>query len=183
MSGVDRRRDCGGRATARRSCSPARVDRVSASMRRTCCSSTAGVFSLPAIGRVEQFVIRNAAPEEEGQARGEFQIADAIRACSGATPAGSCSTRNRNSGLTSTARSAISMPASKPPSLARFADRTSAGAARSASVTGRRYARRIRVDENAFGAGVFVGRALRLADEECAGGSAYRRALARRTDR
>ena len=39
---------------------------------------------------------------------------------SGATPAGSCSTRNRNCGLTSTADSAISIPASKPSVRARL---------------------------------------------------------------
>ena len=53
-------------------------ERGSASMRRTCCSSTAGVFELSRDRRVQQFVVRNAAPQEERQARRQFQIADAI---------------------------------------------------------------------------------------------------------
>ena len=60
-------------------------------------------------------------------------------------PAGSRSTRNRNSGLTSSRRSAASSPASKPPASrpARF---TGMRVATSAAVTGRRKARRMRPD-------------------------------------
>ena len=55
-----------------------RLGRESASIRRTCCSSTAGSFSLPLPASVEQLVVRNAAPEEERQTRGELEIADAV---------------------------------------------------------------------------------------------------------
>ena len=42
-------------------------------MRRTCRSSTAGSFSLPCAASVEQLVVRDAAPQEERQARREVQ--------------------------------------------------------------------------------------------------------------
>ena len=53
-------------------------ERGSASIRRTCCSSTSGLLSSPAICQVEQLVVRDAAPEEERQAGRELEIADAI---------------------------------------------------------------------------------------------------------
>ena len=45
--------------------------RGSASMRLTCCSSTAGSCSLPSLGDVQQLVVRKAAPQEERQARSQ----------------------------------------------------------------------------------------------------------------
>ena len=63
-----------------------------------------------------------------------LEIADAIDGIR-RDAAGSCSTRNRNCGLTSTADSAISMPASKPPSARVPVERERST---SASVTGRR---------------------------------------------
>ena len=54
-------------------------DRSSASIRRTCRSSTAGSCSFPRCGHVEQLVVRNAAPQEERQPRRQLEIADAIR--------------------------------------------------------------------------------------------------------
>ena len=50
----------------------------SASMRRTCCSSTAGFCSLPCAASAEQLVVGNAAPEEERQPRRQLEIAEAI---------------------------------------------------------------------------------------------------------
>jgi len=64
-------------------------------------------------------------------------------------PAGSCSTRKRNSRLTSTAVNAASMPASKLLS-ARASRNTFSSRATSASFTGRRYARRISVERICF---------------------------------
>ena len=46
----------------------------SASMRRTCASSFAGLLEFARIASAEQFVVGNAAPQEEGQARGELDI-------------------------------------------------------------------------------------------------------------
>ena len=68
-----------GRATARRSCSTSASDRGSASMRRTCCSSTPGLLEPSLAGHVDQLVVRNAAPQEERQARRQLEVADAIR--------------------------------------------------------------------------------------------------------
>ena len=53
-------------------------ERASASIRRTCCSSTSGLLSVAARGQVEQLVVRDAAPQEERQARRELEVADAI---------------------------------------------------------------------------------------------------------
>ena len=47
-------------------------------MRRTCFSYTAGSLSLPCRGEREEFFVGNAAPQEEGEARSEFEIADAV---------------------------------------------------------------------------------------------------------
>ena len=70
---------CAAAATGRRNSSPARRERGSASIRRTCRSSTAGVFSLPRARDVEQFLVRNAAPQEERQARRQLEVVEAIR--------------------------------------------------------------------------------------------------------
>ena len=48
----------------------------SASMRRTCRSSTAGCRSWPRRGDVDQLVVGDAAPQEEREARGELEIVD-----------------------------------------------------------------------------------------------------------
>ena len=84
-------------------------------MRRTCCSRTAGSRSLPSDRQVEQFIVRNAAPQEERQARSEFDVGNAIGRRPERLFAGSASMRNRKSGLTSTRSSAARMPASKFP--------------------------------------------------------------------
>ena len=52
--------------------------RGSASMRRTCCSSTAGSFSFPCAASDQQRLVRNAAPQEERQARSQRQIAELV---------------------------------------------------------------------------------------------------------
>ena len=64
-------RGCAGAATGRRSWSTSASARGSASMRRTCRSSTAGCRSSPRSASVEQLVVGNAAPEEERQPRRE----------------------------------------------------------------------------------------------------------------
>ena len=84
--------------------------RGSASMRRTCASSTFGVAQLAPNRQVEQLVVGNAAPQEERQARRQLDVGDAIGASPGFTPAGSASMRNRKSGLTSRRSSAARMP-------------------------------------------------------------------------
>ena len=101
---------------------------------------------LAALGARRAALVRNAAPEEERQPRRELEVADAIRRA-GAASGGSCSTRNRNSGLTSIRLSATLDAASNPPSTPCPAYRTRA-ARHSASVTGRRYARRARRRED-----------------------------------
>ena len=53
--------------------------RRSASMRRTCRSSTSGCDSRARDRHVQQLVVGNAAPQEERQARGQLHVADAIR--------------------------------------------------------------------------------------------------------
>ena len=49
-------------------------------MRRTCCSRTAGVLQLALARQRQQFLVRDAAPEEERQARRQLEIAEAMRA-------------------------------------------------------------------------------------------------------
>ena len=89
----------------------------SASIRRVCCSSTAGLESSSGNGEVEQRVVGNAAPQEEGQARRKFQVGQADRRRPGGRFAGTCSMRKMNCGSTSTRASARWIPISKPPSL------------------------------------------------------------------
>ncbi len=66
-------------ATARRSWSPS----IRSADRRASAAPVArappGLFNCPAAAAFEQLVVRNAAPEKERQARGQLQIADAIR--------------------------------------------------------------------------------------------------------
>ena len=66
-------------------------------------------------GDVDQFVIRDAAPDQEREARGQFQIGDAIRLAR-VQFAGSRSARMRNCGLVRIRRSPSSIPSSKLPS-------------------------------------------------------------------
>ena len=73
--------------------------RGSASIRRTCCSSTAGSSSLPWLGHLQQLVVGDAAPEKERQARRQLDVADAVDGCRAPRPRGSRSTRNTNCGL------------------------------------------------------------------------------------
>ena len=72
----------------------------------------------PRSASVEQLIVRNAAPEEERQARRQLQIADAIDR-PGRARRGVPLDPEQELGLTSMPRSAISMPASNPfrPSL------------------------------------------------------------------
>ena len=53
-------------------------ERGSRSMRRTCCSSTRRILQLAASRRVQQLVVRDAAPEEERQPRRQIEVARAI---------------------------------------------------------------------------------------------------------
>ena len=66
--------------------------------------------------RVQQLVVRNAAPQEERQPRREVEIAEAIRRRRRRRPAGSRSMRNRKLGAARIRSSPRWMPASKPPS-------------------------------------------------------------------
>ena len=104
--------DCECRATARRNSTTSalrRADRPAAGVPagRARPGPSACLF-----GQVQQLVVGNAAPQEEGEPRRQFQIADAVHAA-GRAARGSCSMRNRKSGETSIARSAFSMPKSK----------------------------------------------------------------------
>ena len=80
-------------------------ERVGARDRRASAAPAArgppAACSCPVAASVEQFVVGNAAPEEERQARRQLEIADPVYAAFGATLAGSRSMRNRKSGLTS----------------------------------------------------------------------------------
>ena len=89
-------------------------------MRRTCRSSTAGSSSSPAIASVEQFVVRNAAPEEERQPRRELEIADAIGGVRRDAGRVLFDAEQELRAHQDGAQSAISMPASKPPSARAF---------------------------------------------------------------
>ena len=66
--------------------------------------------------QVQQFIVGDAAPQEEREPRGQFDVAHAVRRSRPLRLLGSRSIRNRNSVLASTARSAISIPSSKSPS-------------------------------------------------------------------
>ena len=114
-------------------------------MRRTCCSSTGGSVQLVLAGHVDQFVVRNAAPQQEGQARGQFEIGDAVGLARTSTFAGSRSARTRNCGLVRIRRSASSMPSWKVAFAGGLPDKNPAPTPYPAAVTGRRYARRISV--------------------------------------
>ena len=86
----------------------------------------------PALGRqVEQLVVRNAAPQEEREARGELDVADAIDAPAG-NAAGSSSIRYRNRGATSRRASACWMPRLEVAGCAALLDRTSSSVSTSA---------------------------------------------------
>ena len=52
------------------------LDFGSASIRRTCFSSTAGSLSFPLRRHIQEFIVGNPAPQEERQTRCKFQIAD-----------------------------------------------------------------------------------------------------------
>ena len=65
-------------ATGRRNWSPARATSGRATCAAACCRSTAGSCSLPALASAEQLVVRNAAPQKEGQTRSQIQIVDSI---------------------------------------------------------------------------------------------------------
>ena len=93
-------------ATAPRSSSPATRDRGSASMRRTCCSSDCRILQPARDRRVEQLVVRDAAPQEERQPRRELEIADAVGDAGRQRSPGRRSMRNRNCELTSSRSSA-----------------------------------------------------------------------------
>ena len=94
-----------------------RSARGSASIRRTCCSSTAGSRQLSLPASIQQLIVGNAAPQKERQPRREFDIARADRLAPAATLAGSRSKRNRKPRIDQNARQAhIWMPVSKVPS-------------------------------------------------------------------
>ena len=73
-------------------------------------SSTAGVAQPAAFRQVEELVVRDAAPEEERQPRGQLQIGDRGTSCRARCRRGSRSMRNRNAGWASRCRSARSIP-------------------------------------------------------------------------
>ena len=88
---------CGGRATGRRNSRPALRTRGSSSMRRTCCVQHRGILQLAFFRQVQQLVVGNAAPQEEGKPRGQFEIADAVNGGGGGVRAGRarCGTGSR----------------------------------------------------------------------------------------
>ena len=116
--------------------------RGSASMRRTCRSSDRRVLQRAAPRRIEQLIVRNAAPQEERQPRRQLEIAQAERGArrrrwpararigrgtadrrARATPRAGCRTRTC------------------PPCVRRRRTRAASSSRRRCSVTGRRYAR------------------------------------------
>ena len=114
--------------------------------------------------RVEQLVVRNAAPQEERQPRRQLEVRRGDTRRPAATPAGSGSTRNRNFGLARMRRSAMSMPPSKRAGLARGrARRSRAAPAGRRRVTSPRYARRASGWQNLPRARRFVGGSRRRA--------------------
>ena len=118
-------------------------DRSSAIIRRTCRSSTAGSWSLPAIASSSSSS-SGILLHRKKDSRDASSMSLTRYGVRGGTPAGSGSRRKRKCGLTRTADSAISIPASKP-SSARLFSKRAIGRSRSALVTGRRYARFINV--------------------------------------
>ena len=85
-------------ATGRRSCSPARCDFGSASMRRTCASSTAGSCSFPWLGQIAAvrssgMLLHRKNDSRDASSRSLIPDTTARR-----NPAGSRSTRNTNAG-------------------------------------------------------------------------------------
>ena len=158
-------RGCAGTATGRRSSS-----RAPRRAGRPACAAPAARApparcSLPRAGQVEQLVVRNAAPQEERQARRQFEVADAV-APSGAMPRRVPLDAEQESGLTSSARSAISMPASKPAPRRARPCRTSAGRrhprrSRPVDTRGARASRGSVVAQASSGGGV-VGRHMKM---------------------
>ena len=137
---------CAEAATARRSCRPAPRDRGSASIRRTCCVEHGRIVQLALRRDVQQLVVRNAAPQEERQPRRQLEIADAIDRA-----------RRNRGGIWFAAEQELRARENQPqrildadveiPVIASWrSDRTRCSVSTSASVTGRRYARRARVE-------------------------------------
>ena len=75
-----------------------------------------GLLQFSLIGRVQQFIVGDAAPQEEGKPRGQFKVAEAVRRA-GRNAGRVLLYAKRNRGLTSTARRPISMPLSKSDTL------------------------------------------------------------------
>ena len=95
--------------------------RGSASMRRTCCSSTLGSLSLPCSASVEQFVVGNAAPQEERQARREFETVQLVDAAGLRVRRAAARRDTGTSRSTASRPVAFSMPPSNVAGLAAFA--------------------------------------------------------------
>ena len=79
---------------------------------------------MPLLADVQQFVVRDAAPQEERQPRRQLEVADAVGA-PGGTLCGSSSKRNRNAGSTRMRASACWMPDFEVAARRGPADRTS----------------------------------------------------------
>ena len=114
----------------------------------------------------QQLVVRDAAPEEERQARRELDIADAIRRARRRRSADRARRGTGTSGWRESAASAASMPVSKLPSRRPSSVESSSPAADPARSTGCavRAARERR--EDLLGAGRLAGRGLRTARED-----------------
>jgi hypothetical protein len=104
-----------------------------------------GVEKRPLLGHAQQLVVRQAAGQEERETRRQFERRDAMDRARGDAGGGTFGTVEEL-GAGQIAGSASRMPASKSaPSRPRA--KNCSGAARSCSVTGRRYARRASVDK------------------------------------
>ena len=157
--------------------------RGSASMRRTCCSSTAGVVQLALLGQRQQLVVRNAAPEEERQPRRELEIADAVGAARRDAGRLALDAEEELRARPGCAAAPISMPRVERRRPRGPARRTSSSACRSSSVDRPPIGapRQRRQDLSARTASSSARR--RPAGEDPLGGSACRRRPTRRTAR
>ena len=105
---------CGDRATGRRSSPPEPASAGRRASGGPADSSTAGSLNSPRAGQLHELVVRDAAPQEERQPRGQVEVGDAVGGARTPRPPASRSTRNRNFGDTSSASTAHRMPSSKP---------------------------------------------------------------------
>ncbi len=143
-----------------------RFRRGSASMRRTCFSSTTGSLKLALRGEGDQLLVRRAAPQEIREPRGQFQIADAI-VRPGRDAGGRALEAEHKFG---TGDHRLQRRADAGLEIASVAARLieAQQVFEIVVVTGRRYACRARRGDNLLGAGNFVGGRRGTAGEDLA---------------